>query len=153
MAREITCPGCSQTFEAPERSEGRWLECPHCQERIVNLSALKSVESVWRGAVGVIFITMASCGALAWLMPFLRVIQDLLNNLAIPRGLELVEMVVIVSLILPCGLLFLSGMLFWRAGARPAGRAARTVGALAALAVSLLAATVLIFVINRLSRP
>jgi hypothetical protein len=156
MAREVTCPGCSQSFEAPEFSEEPWLECPHCQERTVNLGALKSAESVWRGVVGGILTVLAGLAGIVtvlWLIFMVGTIYALLIDPGGPWGRQTwIEFFVGLFMILPCGLLFLSAVLFVRAGARPAGRAARTVGALAALVGSFLAVAVLVFIITLLSR-
>src|SRR5438093_117284 len=104
MPREVTCPGCSQTFQAPERSEEPWLECPHCQERIVNLSALKSVESVWRGAVGGILAVLAALGAIIWLIFMVAVIHHALTLSTGPWGRQAqIEFFVGLFMILPCG--------------------------------------------------
>ena len=147
MAREAACPSCSQSFPADDYSHDAWLECPHCQERVVNLSALKSRESVWRGVIGGILLVLAVCGVLGWLLGMAEVIHCAVNYPPF-RGdrSRLIDVALVASLLLPCGLLFLSGWLFVRAGARLTKRAPRTLGAAAALLLAMLFVGVIAFV-------
>ena len=150
MAREITCPGCSQTFEAPEEARDPWLECPRCKGGVVNLSALSSGTSEWRICVGVVLGMLAVIGGVVWVLVVAYVIQDWLSSAA--HGWEGRYLVMVSLSPVGCGLLFFSGLLFVRAGARPAGRGPRTAGAVSALLASALVLAVMVFLLSHLPR-
>jgi hypothetical protein len=153
MNREVTCPGCSQTFDVPDALWGPRVKCPHCQTLVLNLRALQAIEMGWREPVGVMLGLIAVVGAVIWLIYMVGATYLTMSSSApLRRRDRLIDLAVVAFMILPCGLVYLSGKLFFRAEARSAGRGPRTLGAVAALVLAVLLLGMLVFVRDVLSR-
>jgi hypothetical protein len=151
---EVTCPGCSKPLPVLTSLEDPWFECPHCQQRVLNAGALRSGNSEWRICVGVLLGSLSALGGVGCVVLIGGLIESVIQaNLAYrAEGWELRYLVMACLGPVSCALLFLSGFLFMKAGQRPAGRGARTVGAVSAFLASTLVVAMMIFLLNHISR-
>jgi hypothetical protein len=153
MTREVTCPGCSHTFEIPEDLRGAWLECPHCGGAVVNLGALSLIVGGWRAGVGVLLALLATLGFAIALMDILLAVAYCLDAYAPVYGRsKLLGIALACFSAVPCAVLFLSGLLFFRADLQAAGKGARTTGAIAALLAAALLEALFKFLVHHLVR-
>jgi hypothetical protein len=153
MAREITCPGCSQTFPVPEDLRERWVECPRCQGRVVNLSALRYIVAGWRACLGLALGLFAIFGFATSLMGIVSAAEYCLGEGPPVHGRnKLLGLALACFGPAPCAMLFLSGLLFFRADLQEAGKGARTAGAIAALLAAALLEILFTFLSHQLAR-
>jgi hypothetical protein len=49
MTQRVECPGCRRTLAVPDGTEGPWVTCPRCLERVPNPAAEDSYRPEWAG--------------------------------------------------------------------------------------------------------